>query len=191
MVHEEVSFEVESNKRFAGTCFFFRNRFVSERPIGREIGRTIYTANQKRCLIRHLSKQLSICAGQTSKLSVQKWLHRRLMAGKSNKSQQRLQQIMTKPTVLQTLSFFGGHDGKKGSRKIFKIYYSCIHGSWVCTCYRYYESPFETAFFGVEPDQTLEPCQKNFFIAKILIEVSKQLQKFVYRIEEEAFYFIL
>ena len=24
MVHEEVSFEVESNKRFAGTCFFFQ-----------------------------------------------------------------------------------------------------------------------------------------------------------------------
>ena len=40
-------------------------------------------------------------------------------------------------------------------------------------------------------DQTTGSHQKFFFKAKILIEVSKQLQKFVYRIEEEAFYFIL
>ena len=32
---------------------------------------------------------------------------------------------------------------------------------------------------------------KKFFKAKILMEISKQLQKFVYRKEEEALYFIL
>ena len=79
----------------------------------------------------------------------------------------------------------------KGSRRKFKKYNSCIPGSGVCTYDSYYERQFETAFFEVEPGQTLEPCQKKFFKAKILIEVSKQLQKFVYRIEEEAFYFIL
>ena len=44
----------------------FASWFVSEPPIGREIGRTNYTANQKRRLILHLSKQLSVCVGETA-----------------------------------------------------------------------------------------------------------------------------
>ena len=36
---------------------------------------------------------------------------------------------------------------------------------------------FQIAFFKVGPDEIPGPCQKFFFKCKILIEVSKQLQK--------------
>ena len=50
---------------------------------------------------------------------------------------------------------------------------------------------FQITFFQLGLVGDNKACQKNFFKAKILMEISKQLQKFVYRIEEEAFYFIL
>ena len=50
---------------------------------------------------------------------------------------------------------------------------------------------FQNTFFQLGPVGEFEACQKKFFKAKIPMEVSKQLQKFVYKIKEEAFYFIL
>ena len=79
----------------------------------------------------------------------------------------------------------------KGSRNNLEILNWTSPGSGVWLWDGYYKRQWWYVFFQVESDQTWEPCQKNFFKAKILIEVSKQLQKFVYRIKEEAFYFIL
>ena len=79
----------------------------------------------------------------------------------------------------------------KGSRKNLKILFSVFGDPVVWTCYWYYERQLKYTFFQLGSDQTTGSRQKIFFKAKILIEVSKQLQKFVYRIEEEAFYFIL
>ena len=50
---------------------------------------------------------------------------------------------------------------------------------------------FQNTFYQLGFVGEFEACQKKIFKAKIPMEVSKQLQKFVYKIEEEAFYFIL
>ena len=69
------------------------------------------------------------------------------------------------------------NDATKGSRKNLEILDYTSAGPGVCGCYSYYERQLKTTFFQVESDQTRKPSQNFFFKVKILVKVSKVLQK--------------
>ena len=86
---------------------------------------------------------------------------------------------------------FVGQDAMKGSRKSWKYWIVSDMLQTLQHDAKINWRQFQNTFFKLGPIGEFEACQKKIFKAKNPMEVSKQLQKFVYRIEEEAFYFIL
>ena len=86
---------------------------------------------------------------------------------------------------------FWGQDAIKGSRNFFRIFIVSDMLQTLQHDAKINWRQFQNTFFKLGPIGEFEACQKIIFKAKILMEVSKQLQKFVYMIKAEALYFIL